>query len=97
MKSAPLPAWTALFYEMPAGLRVSSLISRASFGVVGVSNASDVTVLAFELVRPKCYSRRLIVGPESLCAGVVPVRVCATSPAAADVSLSIAFGLEQIP
>jgi hypothetical protein len=97
VKSAPLPAWTALFYEMPAGLRVSSLISRASFGVVGVSNASDVTVLAFELVRPKCYSRRLIVGPESLCAGVVPVRVCATSPAAADVSLSIAFGLEQIP
>ena len=94
VSSQPLAAWTALSYSIPKsyGLVVSNAgAASAEFGASVLSTSSSDSlrgIVATTLHRPKCYSKPLIVSADSgsMCAGVNPVRICATSDSAAQVT-----------
>ena len=94
VSSQPLAAWTALSYSIPKsyGLVVSNAgAASAEFGASILSTSSSDSlrgIVATTFHRPKCYSKPLIVSADSgsMCAGVNPVRICATSDSAAQVT-----------
>jgi hypothetical protein len=93
VSSQPLAAWTVLSYSIPISynLTVSNNgIASAEWGarLNTTSNNSKVEIVATKWHRPKCYSKPLIISTDSgsMCAGINPVRVCATSVDAAQVN-----------
>lgn len=93
VSSQPLAAWTMLSYSIPISynLTVSNNgIASAEWGarLNTTSNNSKVEIVATKWHRPKCYSKPLIISTDSgsMCAGINPVRVCATSIDAAQVN-----------
>jgi hypothetical protein len=93
VSSQPLAAWTVLSYSIPISynLTVSNNgIASAEWGarLNTTFNNSKVEIVATKWHRPKCYSKPLIISSDSgsMCAGINPVRVCATSVDAAQVS-----------
>ena len=93
VSSQPLAAWTVLSYSIPMSynLTVSNNgIASAEWGarVNTTSNSSKLEIVAMKWHRPKCYSKPLIISMDSgsMCAGINPVRVCATSVDAAQVN-----------
>ena len=92
--SAPLAAWALVSYTVPvtAGLLISGNgVPKAEWSATLAPAASPghVSLLPTVWVRPKCYSSRIIVGESSgsMCKGINPVRICATSSAAAQVQI----------
>ena len=92
-KQTPLAAWSEISYTVPTSVGLTVFADGADIPIAEFAGSflstskMQVDLIPSAANRPKCYSRPVAVTADSgsLCAGLNPVRVCATSPAAADV------------